>query len=264
MAEKRENVEIVAKTVDEAVEQGLAELGLTRDQAEVEVVNPGRSGLLGLGSQDAVVRVSVRETEPEIEPAPEPQPEAYEPQASQAAAAAVEADEGVAAEIPFSPVDAEDAEVADMACGMLQGIIDRMGIKGEVVLRSGEDLVEEGESPPLILDVTGKDLGILIGRQGETLQALQYLTRLMLSRRLARWEPVVVDVESYRARRRRSLRRLATRMADRVSSSGRRVVLETMPAYERRIVHLALRDHAEVVTKSVGEGDNRKVTILPK
>jgi spoIIIJ-associated protein len=86
----------------------------------------------------------------------------------------------------------------------------------------------------------------------------------MLSKQLNRWEPVVVDVESYRARRRSSLRRLALRMAERVASGRRRVVLEAMPAYERRIVHLALHDHPNVTTKSVGEGSHRKVTIIPK
>ena len=257
MADRKANVEVVAKTVEEAIELGLAELGLTREQADVEVVNPGRSGLLGLGAQDAVVRVSQSEAESPAE-LPRPQTEMFESQAD------VDEEPDDEEIFPSLPVSAEETQVADLACSLLQGIIDRMDIKGKVVLRSGEDLVEEGETPPFILDVTGKDLGILIGRQGETLQALQYLTRLMLSRHLSRWEPVVVDVESYRARRRRSLRRLANRMAERVAASGRRVVLEAMPAYERRIVHLALRDHPEVITKSVGDGDNRKVTILPK
>ena len=105
---------------------------------------------------------------------------------------------------------------------------------------------------------------ILIGRRGETLRALQYMTRLMLSRKLERWVPVIVDVESYRVRRRRSLRQLANRMADRVAFSQQRVVLEAMPPNERRIIHIALRAHPQVTTKSIGEGDNRKVTILPK
>ena len=262
MADKKTSVEVVAKTVEEAVQQGLTELGLARDQVDIEIVNPGRSGLLGLGSQDAVVRVSVCETGQVAAPQVEQQPEVPGQQVSESVGESERVDEE--GKTPFSSADAEQTQVADLARSLLQGIIDRMDIRGEVVLRSGEDLVEEGETPPLILDVTGKDLGILIGRQGETLQALQYLTRLMLSRRLARWEPVVVDVESYRARRRLSLRRLAHRMAERVSSSDRRVVLEAMPAYERRIVHLALRDHPDVETKSVGDGDSRKVTILPK
>jgi spoIIIJ-associated protein len=138
-----------------------------------------------------------------------------------------------------------------------------MGVHGKVVARTSAELVEEGDEAALVLDVMGKDLGILIGRQAETLQAMQYLVRLMLSKSLGRWEPVVVDVESYRARRRRSLRRLALRMAERAVSSRRRVILEAMPAHERRIIHLALHDHPGVTTRSMGEGDHRKVTIVP-
>jgi spoIIIJ-associated protein len=139
-----------------------------------------------------------------------------------------------------------------------------MSIRARVTVRVGDDLIEEGEEPPLTLDIVGDDLGILIGRQGETLRDLQYMTRLMLSHRLERWEPILVDVESYRVRRRRSLHLLAIRMAERVVVSRQRVVLEAMPAHERRIIHMALRDHPTVTTKSIGEGEHRKVTIIPK
>ncbi len=271
MADKKASVEVVAKTVEEAIEQGLAELGLSSDQVDIEIVNSGRGGLLGLGAQDATVRLTALEAGAELAP----EATAYAPPVAEMEEPAQDAagDDGLADSEPEGELDeeldeepalVEETEVSRLAGELLQGIVDRMGVSGEVVVRSGEDLVEEGETPPLILDVTGRDLGILIGRQGETLQALQYLTRLMLSRQLERWEPVVVDVESYRARRRRSLRRLAQRMAERAAMTQRRVVLEAMPAYERRIVHLALRDHPDVVTKSVGEGDNRKVTIVPK
>jgi spoIIIJ-associated protein len=157
-----------------------------------------------------------------------------------------------------------DREVAELATDLLQGLVDRMKVHARVQYRIGEDLAEEGEEPALILDVTGNDLGILIGRRGETLRALQYMTRLMLSRKLERWVPVIVDVESYRVRRRRSLRQLAARMAERVAFSKQQVVLEAMPANERRIIHIALRDDPQVTTKSIGEGDHRKVTIIPK
>jgi spoIIIJ-associated protein len=146
----------------------------------------------------------------------------------------------------------------------LQGLLDRMQVRSQVNARVGDDLSEEGEEPALILDVTGDDLGILIGRRGETLRALQYMTRLMLSRRLERWEPIIVDIESYRVRRRRSLHQLADRMAERVAFSQQQVVLEAMPAHERRIIHIALRNNPQVTTKSIGEGDNRKVTITPR
>ena len=243
MASERGSVEVTARTVEEAIEQGLAELGVPREQAEVEILEPGRGGLLGLGAQDALVRLTrlplLEEGRELAEPAvPD---EELEPQ----------------------PV-LEEQDVSLPGVEVLQNLIDKMGVRGRVVVRSGEDLVEEGEVMPLVLDVTGKDLGILIGRRGETLQALQFLTRLMLSKHLSRWEPVIVDVESYRARRRRSLRRLALRMAERAASSQRLVVLEAMPPHERRILHLALRDNLEVTTESTGEDEQRRVTIVPR
>jgi spoIIIJ-associated protein len=139
-----------------------------------------------------------------------------------------------------------------------------MGIQAKVTHRYGADLVEADEAAPLVLDVTGGDLGILIGRQSETLQALQFMVRTMVSKETGEWQPIVVDVESYRARRRQSLRRLAEKMAERVVATHKKVVLEAMPAHERRIIHITLRDHPAVTTKSVGSDDNRKVTIIPK
>jgi len=140
-----------------------------------------------------------------------------------------------------------------------------MGInKAEIDSRIATNLVEADEEPPLVLNISGHDLGILIGRRSETLRALQYMLRLMVSKRLTSWQPVVVDVESYRVRRRSSLRRIANKMAERAIASRKRVVLEAMPAYERRLIHVALKDHPAVYTRSIGSDDNRKVTIIPK
>ena len=250
MASEKESVEVSAKTLEEAIERGLSELGLTRDQVEVEVVSSGRSGVLGIGAEDARVRIIALSSQP--------------PQAVEVA----QVEEAVETSVPSPEPEAEprevDPELAELATDLLQGLLDYMQVHAQVSARVGDDLAEEGEEPSLILDVTGNDLGVLIGRRGETLRALQYMTRLMLSRRLERWEPVMVDVESYRVRRRRSLRQLAARMAERVAFSQQRVVLEAMPANERRIIHIALRDHPKVTTKSIGEGDRRKVTIIPR
>jgi spoIIIJ-associated protein len=250
MESEKESVEVSAKTVEEAIEHGLSQLGVTRDQVEVEVVNPGRSGVLGIGAEDAQVRLVVLPDRPPTD----------------AGSARVEEETPTKAPRaePVTEPTVPDPEIAQTATELLQGLLDLMQVRAQVQTRMGDDLAEEGEDPALILDVTGNDLGILIGRRGETLRALQYMTRLMLSRKLERWEPVVVDVESYLVRRRRSLRQLANRMADRVAFSQQRVVLEAMPPNERRIIHIALRNHPQVTTKSIGEGDNRKVTILPK
>lgn len=245
MADARASVEVTAKTVEEAIEQGLAQLGASREEVEIEVLHPGRSGVFGLGAQDASVRLT-RIVAPQVE--------------DKTAAERPSVEE--TAELPSHPD--WPPETVELAVGLLQGLIDRMGIKGKVLARVSDEFSDEEGAHTLVLNVTGKDLGILIGRQAETLQALQYIVRLMLSKSLNRWEPVVVDVESYRVRRRRALQRLAVRMAERAVSTRRRVILEAMPANERRIIHLALREHPGVVTRSVGEGDRRKVTIIPK
>ena len=240
MASKRASIEVSGKTVEEAIERGLSELNLSREQAEIEVLSQGKSGVLGIGAEDAQVRIT---SLAELELPAESKEDAVEDTVK---------------------VTEPEGDVARLSKEILQGLLDRTGVRAQVVVRVGDDLAEEGESPPLTLNIVGDDLGILIGRRGETLRALQYLTRLILNRKLERWEPVVVDVESYRVRRRRLLRQLAKRMADRVAFSGQRVVLETMPAHERRIIHIALRNHPEVATKSIGEGDHRKVTIVPR
>jgi spoIIIJ-associated protein len=247
MPSEKASVEISAKTVEEAIARGLADLSLTREQAEITILNPGRSGVLGFGAEDALVRIAPRpELQERATEVAEPESDFEEP--------------ALAAPAPGAPA----SDAANLALDVLQGLLDRMNIRARVTVRVGDDLIEEGEEPPLTLDIVGDDLGILIGRQGETLRDLQYMTRLMLSRQLERWEPIVVDVESYRVRRRRSLHLLAVRMAERVVVSRQRVVLEAMPAHERRIIHMALRDHPTVTTKSIGEGEHRKVTIIPK
>jgi spoIIIJ-associated protein len=265
MASEKSSVDVFARTVDDAVEQGLAQLGLARDQVEVEVISAGRSGVLGIGAQDAQVRLSALPAAPS----------ATQAGVAQEPTSGVELTEVTEPPARLEPVGepgpageaalpGTQPQVAELAARLLQGLIDHMHIQGRVVVRAAEDLADDGESSPQVLDITGRDLGVLIGRQGETLQALQYLTRLMLNKSLARWEPVIVDVESYRARRRRLLRQLALRMAERAITSRRRVILEAMPAHERRIIHLTLHDHLQVTTRSIGEGEHRKVTIIPK
>jgi spoIIIJ-associated protein len=121
-----------------------------------------------------------------------------------------------------------------------------------------------GDQAATTLDIVGEDLGILIGRRGETLLSLQYLINLIVSRHFKSRVGVLVDVEGYRRRRHESLQLLARRLADQVKSTGRSVTLEPMPAGERRIIHLELRDHPHVMTQSIGQGDGRKVAILAK
>jgi spoIIIJ-associated protein len=136
-----------------------------------------------------------------------------------------------------------------------------MDVRAEVHAEWGElDL----DMRPILLDVRGDDLGMLIGRKGETLAALQYMVRLILSKQFEEGVDVIVDVEGHKRRREEQLRRMARRVAEQAAQRRRTMTLEPMPPAERRIVHLELRDHPEVRTESVGEGAQRKVTIIPK
>ncbi len=157
----------------------------------------------------------------------------------------------------------EGADPQQIGLEVLSELLRHMGMQAHVSI--GEYAVEPGE-PRAILDVTTtneRDSGLLIGRRGETLNRLQFLVNLLVNRKLHRWPGLLVDVEHYRRRRDASLRDLARRMAERVVRTQQPIPLEPMPAYERRIVHLALRDNPQVTTQSTGEGDSRKVVIYP-
>lgn len=160
--------------------------------------------------------------------------------------------------------DLTDQEVGEIAAQLLQGMLDRMDVRAKVQVVEYRGVLDDGQDPPLVLNIGGEDLGILIGRRAETLAALQYLVRLMVNHRVHHWVNLVVDVEGYKARREEQLVRLAERMAERAASTGRAVALEAMPPRERRIVHITLRNHPQVTTQSVGEGEQRKVTIIPR
>jgi spoIIIJ-associated protein len=156
-----------------------------------------------------------------------------------------------------------EAEMAALAVELLRETVRHMGFEAEVVA-SWQEPDADNDDRYLLLNLHGRDLGALIGRRGETLGNLQYLLRLMVNQRLHQWKNIIVDVEQYRQHRAEHLMQLALRSADQVASSGRPLSLEPMPPNERRIIHLALRDHASVYTESSGEGERRKIQILPR
>jgi|YNPBryBLVA2012_1023415.scaffolds.fasta_scaffold01472_2 spoIIIJ-associated protein len=156
-----------------------------------------------------------------------------------------------------------DAEVMDVARAVLTDLLERMDFAAEVV-PSWKAPAAPGEESTLILDVRTREADTLIGPKGETLADLQHIVRLIVSNRLNRRPNLIIDVEGHRQRREQNLRRLARRMAEQAAQSGRVVALEPMSPYERRIIHLALRDHPDVYTESTGEGTRRRVTIVPK
>lgn len=163
---------------------------------------------------------------------------------------------------PTDPNAAPDQELA-AAQRVLEELLARMKVNASVQLQYDE-VGDEAGGRSVLADVRGDDLSILIGRKGETLSALQYLARLLVSKQLNRGVNLIVDVEGFRQRRHEQLRRMARRTAEQVVQRGRAIALEPMPPDERRLVHLELRDHPAVYTESVGEGNRRKVTIIPK
>ena len=208
-------IETTAKTPEEAIELALKELDADRGQVEIDVVSRGKSGILGIGSEPAKVRVTLLEEPPDI---------------------------------------------VNVTTEILQNLISKMGVEAVVRLKQAHN--EDLGGP--VFDIEGDDSGLLIGRRGETLRALQFLVRFIASRKLDERANLLVDVEGYQERRYQSLANLAHRVAQRVGSSGRPITLEPMPPNERRAVHMALADHPDVTTESVGVGDSRQVVVQPK
>jgi spoIIIJ-associated protein len=253
MPDSQPNLEIIAPTVEEAVARGAAELGLPEDQLDVEVLDEGSKGVFGVGSRQARVRLTIRGARP--------RPAGPKPQTI------------IRTDVPAAPpkpdehdldgIEPDDQEIPEITVDIVEELLTRMGVDAVVKGRWGEPDAP-GKVRPLLVDVHGDDLSLLIGRRGETLSALQYVTRLIVGKELHRPVAIVIDVEGYRARREETLRRLARRMADQAIDRNRTMSLEPMPANERRIIHIELKDNPKVTTESVGEGNHRKVTIIPQ
>jgi spoIIIJ-associated protein len=273
MSESR-SIEASGPDVESAITKGIADLGVSRDDVIVEVLEEPTRRLLGLGAKLARVRLTIirAPATPAITPAPSaPSAKSTKPQspAAPARAGAPTAarkrdfdEEDWSSDEEAASDQAELAQDATVGAETLRELLRYLEVEAKVVARPAHS--ESDEPQHWTLEIQGRDLGALIGRRGETLAALQYITRLIASRDLERRANIVIDVEGYKSRREMMLRRLAKRMAEQAVQRGRTVSLEPMPPYERRIIHLALRDHPNVTTESVGEGDHRKVTIIPR
>jgi len=275
-----ESVEVSARSVEEAVQQALIRLGRSRDEVEITVLSEGHRGILGfVRGESARVRVAVRRpsTTPSAKPADggfgETSPRPTElpgrsrssrgresvSRPADAAARSVQVPSAKVESVPTEPAPRPSA-AAIVAKDTLEELLEKMGIDADAIYKGGEGT----EDSPVMLNVVGDDLGILIGRRGETLASLQFLLNLMVGKRLESWARVTLDVEGYRARREESLRGLAERVADRVRRTGQPVALEPMPPNERRIVHLTLQENPYVTTESTGYGEERRVTVIPR
>lgn len=240
MKNKRATLEMIAPTVDEAIQKGLDELGLSREKIEVEVLDEGSVGILGLGSRQARIRISIRSEEDEIEETP-----------------AIEKK----TEAPLS--EAEDDYVLKLAKETVADLLERMKVPAQVDVYYNED-DEDPSYRQVKVDISGEDLSILIGPRAKTLDALQYIARLIIGRELERGFPFSIDVEGYRGRREQQVRQLARRVAKQVIDTQRRQALEPMPPNERRFAHIELADNPQVYTESTGAPPHRKVVVYPQ
>lgn len=244
MSEERTRLEIIAPSIEEAVEKGLQELGLTADDVDVEKLDEGKKGLLGLGARQARIALIIKSKsglkgQKEISEAPDEKPLIQ----------------------PEEKFQEEPLEIS-ITRETINILLEKMNVNAKVTVTLGD--ASDSQVTPILVDIEGNDLSFLIGRKAETLNALQFITSLIVGRELGRWAPLQIDVQHYRQRRESELRKLARRIAEQVIGTGRKQTLEPMPPNERRIVHIELRDNPHVVTESVGEDPRRKVMILPK
>jgi len=219
-----EEIQRSAPSVEEAVDSALAELGVSEQEVEVSVLQEPRQGLIGIGAQDAVVSVRVRRPDGDV-----------------------------------SDEDLDDQ--AEVAAEFLEGVLERMGVTAEVV-----PTLEDGT---MYVDVLGhdeddEDLGLLIGRHGQTLEALQELARVAVVQRTGLRAKIVVDVEEYRRRQQSRLVARAREIARRVARSGREEELEPMNAFDRKLVHDAVGEISGAESASRGEGPERHVVVQPR
>lgn len=234
MKNNRATLEVIAQTVEEAIEKGLTDLGLPREAVDITVLDEGGGGLLGFGSRKARVRISVLGEGEQSQP------------------------EDESDQLPPSEKDSTLILTEEIVSELLE----KMNLTAEVEAKYGE---ESDRLPfrPILVNVSGNDLSILIGRRAKTLNALQYITRLILGKELEHGIPLSIDVEGYRERREMQVRQLARRVAEQVADTSREQALEPMPPNERRFAHIELQDNTQVFTESVGEEPNRKVVIYP-
>jgi len=255
MSQENTILEIIAPTTEEAVARGLEQLGLTEDMVDIEVLDAGSRGLLGIGGRQSRVRLTAKSFETVIEEN-EKQQELLDETEEQMELSNIQV-------VDESTLSKEDLQALKSIKTVVVELLGRMRVKADVTAKY-IDPKDEKDERLVLVDIEGKDLSILIGRRSETLNALQYITSLIVSKEIGHWVPLLIDVQGYRNRRERQLRQLGRKMAEQAIQSGRKQTLEPMPPNERRVIHLELRDHPQVFTESIGEEPYRKVTISLK
>jgi len=235
-------IEVSGKTEEEAIANALAQLGLDRDDVSVEIVERAKSGFLGIGSSPAVVRVEYE--------APDEEPASKTTEPSPKIEAVIQ--DKKPEKKPAAPI--ATGEKPELIVSFLSGLMEHMDIQAEIN-------VTEGESGRYNAEICGKNMGAVIGRRGETLDAIQHLTNYAVNRGAEKRAHISVDAEDYRSKREDSLVRLAEKMAAKVLKYRRSMALEPMNSYERHVIHTALQDFEGVTTKSTGMEPNRRVVV---
>lgn len=233
------------KTEEAAIAAALEELGLDRDDVSVEIVERAKSGFLGIGASPAVVRVQYEAPDEELETV-------AEAAAESPAAAPVEAQPAAAPAAPAAAVDEPEGYARIRA--FVSGLLEHMGIQAEIEITARDN-------GGVNVNLSGSNMGAVIGRRGETLDAIQHLTNYAVNRGSDKHMHISVDAESYRAKREESLVRLAEKMAAKAIKYKRSMALEPMNSYERHVIHTALQDYEGVTTSSTGSEPNRRVVV---
>jgi len=251
MTFEKTTLEVMGESIDEAIEKGLDQLGLPRAAVDVETLDEGTRGFLGLGNRQVRVRLTIKDssdqskTDPKVEKPRTPEKD----------------------EARINALMAEDndelEELKNLTISTVERLVAGMNVTATVTGRVAEP-EDDRDHPVILVEISGNDLSILIGRRSETLNSLQFITNLILNQKTGKWVPLMLDVQGYRFRRERQLRQLARKIADQAVQTGRKQVLEPMPANERRIIHLELRYHPFVSTESTGEEPNRRISIFVK
>jgi len=238
-------VETEGDTIDDAIDNALKLLGAARDQVTVEIIAEGRKGILGFGSQKAKVHAALRKLAGDLAIAKAP----VAPPVSVVSATVVKEPN----------VSVDHTMVAEKAKTALGEILRRMGVAAMVTEKAAANDAE------IVLDIKADNSGLLIGRKGQTLEALQYLVGRIAGEHLGSEGPhIVIDVENYRERRRRSLEDMALRLGEKAKRQRKTVTVDALSAADRRIIHAALQDDPWVTTKSLGQGSYRRLLIIPE
>ena len=270
----RQFIDVTGKTEDEAIQNALRQLGLDRDDVSVEILERAKSGFLGLGSCPAKVRVSYGEDEepaapaqPKAEKVREDKPKTEKPRAEKKPAEkpqrreepvkkelAPKTEEAQTVKVPEDLGEEVNDERAQEIRKFLSGLLQQMEVQAEVKVY----LPEKGRYKVFL---EGQGLGAIIGRRGETLDAIQHLTNYAVNRGQNKRVRINVDAESYRLKREQALQRLAQKVAGKVTRYRRNITLEPMNAYERHVIHAALQDYPDVTTFSTGTEPNRRIVV---